>query len=115
MRGTIGSRGKDAIALSRVAHLDVHMRRFGEAVTRIREARGMSREALCEACGLPDGTLQRIERGVPPFRGFGFTEICRLASALSTSPEGLLESYEKAIPLKDAWWRGDSSPERNTP
>ena len=91
------------------------MRRFGEAVTRAREAVGMSREALCGACGLPDGTLERIERGLAPFRGFGFTEICRLAAALSTSPEGLLESYEKAIGPKDAWWRGDGSPERNKP
>lgn len=91
------------------------MRQFGEAVTRIREARGLSREALCGACGLPDGTLERIERGLAPFRGFGFTEICRLASALSMSPEGLLESYERAIDPKDAWWRGDASPERNTP
>ena len=103
------------MAVSRSPHLDVHMRRFGEAVTRARDARGMSREALCGACGLPDGTLERIERGIAPFRGFGFTEICRLACALSMSPEGLLESYEKAISPKEAWWRGDSLPERNEP
>jgi transcriptional regulator with XRE-family HTH domain len=96
--------------VSRVAHLDVHMRRFGEAVTRAREARGMSRGDLCAACGLPDGTLERVERGLPPFRGFGLTEICRLASALSTSPEGLLEAYEKAISPKDAWWRRGGCP-----
>ncbi len=90
------------------------MQRFGEAVTRARDARGMSREVLCLACGLPDGTLERIERGLPPSRGFGFTEICRLASALSMSPEGLLESYEKAIIPRDAWWRGDSA-ERTEP
>jgi transcriptional regulator with XRE-family HTH domain len=101
--------------VSRVAHLDVHMRRFGEAVTRARDAVGMSREALCHACGLPDGTLERIERGLPPFRGFGVVEICRMASALSTSPEGLLASYEKAIHPKDAWWRGDRPPEGKEP
>src|SRR5262245_53006503 len=40
MNGTIGSRGNDAIAVSRSPHLDVHMRAFGEVVTRARDAVG---------------------------------------------------------------------------
>ncbi|HTR35001.1 MAG TPA: helix-turn-helix domain-containing protein [Bryobacteraceae bacterium] len=100
----------------RKADLGGHMRRFGEVLVRVREGKGVSREALCRICGMPAGTLEQVERGVSPRRGFGLTELCRVASALGVSPGTLLESYEEAVAPSDVWWTGDGNgPERKKP
>ena len=88
----------------RKADLSVHIRRFGEAVARARERRGMSRGDLCRACGMVDGVLARVESGAAVPRGFGLSELCRLAEALGLPPDSLLASYEKTVAPPEAWW-----------
>lgn len=101
IHGRIGSREGSPV---RKADLSVHIRRFGEAVSKARAERGMSRGDLCRACGLGQDVLARLESGAASSRGLGLEELCRLAAALGVPPDRLLMDYESAVPLTDAWW-----------
>lgn len=100
----------------RKASLDGHMKRFGEVLIKVREGKGVTREALCRICRMPAETLEQVERGALPRRGFGLTELCKVASALGVSPDNLLKSYEEAMAPSDAWWTADGgATERKEP
>lgn len=40
------------------------IKRFAENLTRLRKAKGLSHDRLTLECGIPRGTLSRIERGI---------------------------------------------------
>ncbi len=63
------------------------------ALRRLREARGLSREALALQAGLATGTLARIElaRAAP-----GWETVCRLAGALGVSLVDVARVVEEA-------------------
>jgi transcriptional regulator with XRE-family HTH domain len=100
----------------RKADLGSHMKRFGEVLIQVREGKGVSLEALCRICRMPAGTLEQVERGIVPRRGFGLTELCKVASALGVTPQELIKSYEEGMAPSEAWWAADgNATERKEP
>ncbi len=63
---------------------------FGRRVRSLREAAGLSQEALAEQSGLHRTYISSLERGR---RNVGLDNILRLASALGVKPGELLESW----------------------
>lgn len=63
------------------------VQRFGENVRAARRAKGWTQEDLAARTGLAVVQVSRIERGVREVR---LTTILRLATALSTTPNELL-------------------------
>jgi transcriptional regulator with XRE-family HTH domain len=64
------------------------VKKLGEAVRQRREALGLSQESLAEAAAFDRTYISLIERGQ---RNPSFTNLCRLAAALDTSPSDLLQ------------------------
>lgn len=62
---------------------------FGRHLARLRQAQGMSQEALSLESGLARSYLGGVERGQ---RNISLLNICRLAVALGLRPSKLLES-----------------------
>jgi transcriptional regulator with XRE-family HTH domain len=60
---------------------------FGERLRDLREAAGLTQEALAEAAGVHWVTISRIETGV---REVGVTTVVDLAAALGLDPSELL-------------------------
>jgi transcriptional regulator with XRE-family HTH domain len=63
-------------------------KRFGEVVTREREALGLSQEDLADRSGLSTTTIQKYEAGEREPRA---RALIQLASALEVTPDVLLE------------------------
>lgn len=63
--------------------------RFGQNLRVAREAKGFSQEALAMRAGLDRTYVGGVERGE---RNISLLNICRLASALSTSPSILMNA-----------------------
>ncbi|HLM33710.1 MAG TPA: helix-turn-helix transcriptional regulator [Gaiellaceae bacterium] len=61
---------------------------FGANVRRLRARRGLSQEALADACELHPTEISRLERGVRDPR---LATIARVARALDVAPARLLE------------------------
>jgi transcriptional regulator with XRE-family HTH domain len=68
------------------AHAD-----FGAAMRQIRNQRGLSQEALAEACELDRTYISGIERGT---RNPSLTNILKIAEALGARPAELFELIE---------------------
>lgn len=66
---------------------DQRLVRLGEGIRTLREAAGLSQEALADAAGIDRSHMSRIERGK---RNVSFLNICRIAEALGTPPSALL-------------------------
>jgi transcriptional regulator with XRE-family HTH domain len=64
---------------------------FGEAIRQIRSERGLSQEALAEACELDRTYISGIERGT---RNPSLTNILKIAEALEVRPAVLFDSAE---------------------
>ena len=63
------------------------VKKLGEAVRQRREALGFSQEALAEIAVFDRTYISLIERGQ---RNPSFTNLCRLAAGLDTTPSDLL-------------------------
>jgi transcriptional regulator with XRE-family HTH domain len=66
---------------------------FGERVRTLRQARGLSQEALALAAGLDRTYIGGVERGE---RNISLINIQKIAHALETSPAELLRFEQKA-------------------
>lgn len=66
---------------------DQRLVRLGEGIRTLREAAGLSQEALADAAGIDRSHMSRIERGK---RNVSFLNICRISEALGTPPSALL-------------------------
>lgn len=66
---------------------DQNLIRLGEGVRALREAAGLSQEALADAAGIDRSHMSRIERGK---RNVSFLNICRIAEALGIAPSAML-------------------------
>ena len=67
------------------------LKTFGRSIRRLRKQRGMSQEALAEACGLSRNYISDIERGV---RNPGLLVMVALAKALKVRLRELVEEIE---------------------
>ncbi len=67
--------------------------RFGAAVRALREARGLTQEALAAAAGVHRTYLSDVERGG---RNVSLVNIERLAAALGLTPAGLFAAVDPA-------------------
>jgi transcriptional regulator with XRE-family HTH domain len=67
------------------------LKTFGRSIRSLRKQRGLSQEALAEACGLSRNYISDIERGV---RNPGLLALVALARALRVSLRELLEEIE---------------------
>jgi transcriptional regulator with XRE-family HTH domain len=63
--------------------------RFATRMREVRTARGLSQEALAEACGLHRTYIGSVERGE---RNISIDNIERIAASLDVAPSTLLES-----------------------
>jgi transcriptional regulator with XRE-family HTH domain len=80
-------------------------RALGSAVRNLREAAGLSQEQLAARCGLHRTYVGGIERGE---RNVSFTNLLKLARALSVKPSRLLADAESLTPTHS----GDDARER---
>lgn len=69
-------------------------RALGRAVRQLREAQHLSQEQLAGRCGLHRTYVGGIERGE---RNVSFTNLLRLARALSVTPSRLLADAERLL------------------
>jgi transcriptional regulator with XRE-family HTH domain len=67
------------------------LKTFGRSIRRLRKQRGLSQEALAEACGLSRNYISDIERGV---RNPGLLVMVALAKALKVPLPELVEDIE---------------------
>ena len=67
------------------------VRQFGASVRSIREARGISQEALADAAGLHRTHVSLIERGL---RSVRLDTVAQLARALGVQPSELMPSID---------------------
>jgi len=67
------------------------LKTFGRSIRSLRKQRGLSQEALAEACGLSRNYISDIERGV---RNPGVLVLVALAKALRVSLRELFEEIE---------------------
>jgi transcriptional regulator with XRE-family HTH domain len=70
---------------------------FGEAIRQMRGERGLSQEALAEACGLDRTYISGIERGS---RNPSLTNILKIAAALGVRPADLFARAEDSSALR---------------
>ena len=68
---------------------------MGQAITLVRERRGMSREELAEKCDLTPAELELVERGELD-ESWGITR--RIAKALGVSLQALMSEAEEFAP-----------------
>ena len=73
--------------------LDGLVTALGEAIRKRRQAKNVSQEALAEIADFDRTYISLLERGE---RNPSFTNLCRVAAALDTTPSELLQgiSYE---------------------
>ena len=64
---------------------------FGQAVRRLRTARGLSQERLAEEVGIHRTYIGDVERGL---RNLGLLNVDRVAHALGTDLAGLMSEVE---------------------
>jgi len=64
---------------------------FGQAVRRLRTARGLSQERLAEEVGIHRTYIGDVERGL---RNLGLLNVDRIAHALGTDLAGLMSEVE---------------------
>ena len=64
---------------------------FGQAVRRLRLAKGVSQEALAELAGIHRTYIGDVERGT---RNISLVNILRIARALDVSPGQLMQEME---------------------
>ena len=64
---------------------------FGQAVRRLRTARGLSQERLAEEVGIHRTYIGDVERGL---RNIGLLNVDRIARALETDLAGLMSEVE---------------------
>ena len=65
---------------------------FGARLRELRQARGLSQEALAFAAGITPNYEGDVERGA---RNLGLENICALAEALGVSPAAFFEDAER--------------------
>jgi transcriptional regulator with XRE-family HTH domain len=70
------------------------LKTFGRSIRRLRKQRGLSQEALAEACGLSRNYISDIERGV---RNPGVLVLVALAKALRVPLRELVEEIEPRL------------------
>ena len=72
--------------------------RLGEMIKEYREARGMSQRAFARKCGLSNGQIAFLERGIgnsgKPFEPT-FDTLRKVARAMGTYPEYLMETADE--------------------
>jgi transcriptional regulator with XRE-family HTH domain len=62
---------------------------IGDAVKRARHARGLSQHALARQCGVDQGTISRLERGLAPgMRIESLARILRVVFAIDMRTDG---------------------------
>jgi len=64
---------------------------FGQRLVQLRKERGWSQEQLALECGMARSYLGGVERGK---RNIALLNICKLADALSVSPDEMLQFQE---------------------
>jgi transcriptional regulator with XRE-family HTH domain len=67
--------------------VDQNLVLLGQGIRQLREAAGLSQEALADAAGIDRSHMSRIERGK---RNVSFLNICRVAEALGRKPSEIL-------------------------
>jgi transcriptional regulator with XRE-family HTH domain len=67
---------------------DQYLKRFGENLKKIREAKGISQRALASSCNVDHSHISRIEKGE---KNITVLTILELAGALEVKPRKLLD------------------------
>ena len=67
---------------------DQYLKRFGENLKKIREAKGISQRALASSCNVDHSHISRIEKGE---KNITVLTILELAGALEVKPKKLLD------------------------
>jgi transcriptional regulator with XRE-family HTH domain len=86
-------------------HMMTHLQMFGMAVTKLRQNIHLDQDELARRSGVTRAKLARIEGGTASPDSFGLREICKLTSAMRTTPYHLMKEYEKLVKAAgEAWW-----------
>ena len=67
---------------------DQYLKRFGENLKKIREAKGISQRSLASSCNVDHSHISRIEKGE---KNITVLTILELAGALEVKPKKLLD------------------------
>ncbi len=82
-----GMPSSDELGLRLASERAERAQQFGERVTRLREARGLTKKALAQRCQIPESVLSAVEKGRREAR---ITMILILAEGLELTPGELL-------------------------
>ena len=66
-------------------------RTTGENIRKLREAKGLSQDALADKCNLTKITIHRAETAASSKNGIGIQTLVRIADGLEATPNDLLE------------------------